>query len=383
MEDLFEGRRGDFVDKLPPEELKWIDELLANYGLWGDKAALSPDSRMRYLGGRDERVSILLDLFKAPQIKARLDAEATGLNSKTGYYEILAGVLILAVLNARPTLNLLTDLVGSRVLDRGLQQDRVVTEFIDFRRGEVNCKSSVAARFMLGNVLDANILTDVLVRLARALDKIFGVNRYYAEILRNWCNSANWKPFCRAAVPRSDVKPSSATTRGSRSLATVRGTRSSDSNIRLPRWFSKTSTGPRGTLGPLTPSRKSEIGTTLTRSTITAPDCSCRGQPEARAKKGALPSFDARGKSSPSRFNPKGYIAPYRVANAIGEFFDAFAASFTAAELEEIKNAALFIKNRTEASPPALQNHRKVRDCLGAMNRICTLIESSTSPRPA
>jgi hypothetical protein len=68
---------------------------------------------------------------------------------------------------------------------------------------------------------------------------------------------------------------------------------------------------------------------------------------------------------------------PYRVANGLGELFDAFASRFTPAEREEIKNAALFIKKRIEESSPALQNHRKVRECFATMARICLLIDSA------
>ena len=51
LEDLFPGRSIDelSVDQLQLGELESINDLLALYGLWGNKAGLSPNSRLRYL----------------------------------------------------------------------------------------------------------------------------------------------------------------------------------------------------------------------------------------------------------------------------------------------------------------------------------------------
>ena len=61
-------------------------------------------------------------------------------------------------------------------MDSGLQQSQVVREFVDFRRGDVLCRSSVAAKFMLGQVLDPNVLTEI--------DVVDGVMKRYRK--RSW-----------------------------------------------------------------------------------------------------------------------------------------------------------------------------------------------------
>ncbi len=121
------------VDRMSDDELTSIDGVFEQYGLWGAKTALQPRARVQYLRFRcrAEWQSILIDLFQSPDIQARLDRVLTTLDRKSGYYDILLGILALTVLSQRVTMNTLTDIFGHRVLDVGFQRDIQVSEFID------------------------------------------------------------------------------------------------------------------------------------------------------------------------------------------------------------------------------------------------------------
>jgi hypothetical protein len=107
------------------------------------------------------------------------------LDTKGGYYDVLLGILALTVLSYRLTIDTLADVFGHRVLDAAFQRNERVAEFINFQRGEVINRSSVAAQFVLSRVADPNVTVDVLASMARALDKLGASYRMYNETLRS------------------------------------------------------------------------------------------------------------------------------------------------------------------------------------------------------
>lgn len=381
LEECFQTRNVDefCADKLLPDELSCVDALLANYGLWGEKAGLSPTRRIRYLNtrGKSEWQSILLDLFEAPQIKSRMTEAVGVLNSRKGYYEILAAILVLVVLNTHPSLNLLMDLFGSRVMDRGLQKDQVVREFVDFQRGEVLCRSAVAARFMLGQVLDPNVLTEVLVALARALNKCLNVNRYYAEILRSLVQFSELESVLpnrslaerRTAVFRyyERIRELDYCKRNPQFwLQYAISSLVFEDIDRSEKYFESAYSFARQISGYDTHKIDNHYARLLLQRAA-----------RSESKDAGIQFFRRAREIVFRQIQSERLHYPYRVARAIGDFFDAFAPSFNAAEREEIKNAALFIVNRIERLPTDLQQHRSVRECLTTMMRLLSLIDPS------
>jgi hypothetical protein len=299
------------------------------------------------------------------------------LNAKKGYYEILASVLALAVLNSHPNVNLLMDVFGSRVTDRGLQQDPVIREFVDFRQGEVTCRSSIAARFMLGQVLDPNILVDVLVQVARSLDRYVSLGRQYSEILRNLVQFSHLE----SVLPNRTITEHSAAV--FRYYERVKDLEYCKRNPQF--WlqyaiaalvFEEIERSEKYFQSAYSFARERERYDTHKIDNHYARLLLQRAARSESKQAGIL--FFRRAREIVFRQTQSERLHyPYRVANGLGEFFDVFASQFSVAEREEIKNAALFIKNRIESSPPTLQHHRMVRECLATMNRICLLIESS------
>lgn len=189
LEEIFSGRSVQeiCVDTMDDLEITAVTELFQNYGLWGAKAGLSKQHRERHIRNRCRREwqAVLVDLFQSPQIADRFDALLSSLEKKSGQYDILIGILVLTLINERVSVNMLADLFGNRILDLAVQRDQLIAEFVDFRRGEVYYRSSVAARFVLSRVADPNLTVDVVAGIASWLDKYVYSNGQYSETLRS------------------------------------------------------------------------------------------------------------------------------------------------------------------------------------------------------
>ena len=176
--DYLEDRFGEVViHEVPVDRLTAADAIavaayLDLYGLWGDKTGWSSDRKVSFIQSvcKAEWHAVLLDVLESPQIIRRLETLFEEVRPGGIYYDAILIVLILAVLQYAPTVNNLIDVCGRQVLDAGFQLNPVVAELVDFDRGEVRLKSSVAARFMLKRIAGPNAVVDQLIALLRRVD---------------------------------------------------------------------------------------------------------------------------------------------------------------------------------------------------------------------
>lgn len=181
------------VDHLSKDEMVWISKFFDEYGLWGEQSAWMPNEKARYLSRvcRGEWHAVLLKLFESPQILAKLNRIFDDLNKKQNYYEVLIALLILSVLDRVPSLDMLLDLAGSRILETGFKRDPAIGEVVDFKSGQVKLRSPVVGQFILKRIADPNITVKALISLARSTHKIAAESRYYFDLLRAFARFTN------------------------------------------------------------------------------------------------------------------------------------------------------------------------------------------------
>jgi hypothetical protein len=385
VEEIFVKRQIHEIDieGMDHRELGAVNDLFEQYGLWGERSAQSRRTRLGHLQSRcrGEWQSILVDLFQAPQIEARLDEVLRTLDSKGGFYDILLGILALTVLGQRVTIDMLADLFGNRVLDTAFQRNERVAEFVDFRRGYVSNRSSVAAQFVLSRVANPNSTVDVLATMARSLDRLGVSYRLYNETLRSllqfsqietilpnrnigerrdaafryyervknlrYCktNPQFWLQYGIAALVFADFERSEKYFQSAYSFA--ERNHSYDTH---------------------------KIDNHYARLLL---EKASRGG----SKDDGMKLFRRARKIIFEQIQTERLHYPYRVATLIGEFYDSFAGILAAPEKEEIVNAARYIEKRILGLPSALQHQRYVVECLTAMKRVRALSTESGHPQ--
>jgi hypothetical protein len=129
--------------------------------------------------------AILLSLLRSQNIINKFNEIFAQLNAKEDYYEVTIGILILTVLNYSTSTNLLFELYGTEINSSGFRRDPVIRQIFDFSKEKVILRSAIAARFILNHVADVYIIIDVLSRLAKKSDELFGISPDYRRLFVN------------------------------------------------------------------------------------------------------------------------------------------------------------------------------------------------------
>lgn len=187
MEDLVASDVIEFsVDHLSNADVSWVQEIFDTYGLWGERAAWSRKQKEAYLTDvcRSEFHAILLGLLDSPDILKRLEGIIHPISARGDYYEAIITMLVLSLVGHVPTLDMVADLTGPVVLETGFRRNDAIKQLVDFQRGSIRLRSSVAAQFILKRITDPYITVGVMVNIARAADKAARANPVYRDLFR-------------------------------------------------------------------------------------------------------------------------------------------------------------------------------------------------------
>lgn len=94
---------GDFshynVNKLSPEDIDAISEILNTYGLWAELASSREDLKEQFIISdcKNQISSLILKLLHSPNILQKFDKLVTSLKNEEGYYEAIIFILIAKV----------------------------------------------------------------------------------------------------------------------------------------------------------------------------------------------------------------------------------------------------------------------------------------------
>jgi hypothetical protein len=185
------------LDRMHPLDLVNVANLIDTYGLWGTRAGWSQERKEKYLSADCSGAwhAILLSLFKAPQIKDRLDKLIADIKGEVVFNRILITIMVLAIVDYPATIDNLVDLCGDRVLSIGFRQNVTIRELIDFETDEVKLKSSVTGAFLLKSVADPETTLESLIFIAKAADYAARASREYFAILVSLVRFGNAQNF--------------------------------------------------------------------------------------------------------------------------------------------------------------------------------------------
>lgn len=356
------------IDLLTPGDLEWLVSLFDEYGLWGEKAAWSKQRKFIYLSREclSQFNSILIQLFESPQIVARFDRLFESLNNKRRYYEVLLSIMILAVVNRHPTIDLLIDIWGSMIMESQFKTDATVREFVDIQGGVVKLRSATAAQFILKHVANVNYTIDTLVSVAKAMDVGAKYSDAHHVILQNMMRFAT----VQTLLPENQRRP--ATMRYYEGIKNLHGCR------RNPQFWLQYAIACL-TLGELDRaetyfSTAYSFAARRGHSTYQIDNHYARfllvKAVENDDSDRCMTSFRKARQIIENQIKDDRMHYPYRVARSYLLFYEHFETKLDPTRLEEIRQAAVFVSRRIESLPDERQQHKSVSDCLDAMQRI-------------
>lgn len=363
------------IDSLTQWELEPMVNLFDHYGLWGDLAAKSKRYKLDYLTKTcsSEWHAILIDRFKAPQIRARFAPIIETLAKQKRYYEVVIATLVLNVLEFPSSIDLLLSLCGQAVLEADFKQDASVREVLDASSGRISLRSSVAGQFILTQFADPNVLVSVLTKMAKASDGSARNNDNYFELLKSLTRFNSLQHI----FPENDRKRASI--RYYEAIKDLYFTRKNplfwlqyaiactvfEEFDRAEKYFD--------TAYAL--AEQKEFNTfqidnhyarfLLMRATRSKDPASC------------MKSFRDARKLIFEQIQTERLHYPFRVATNIGEFYDTFAASLDSAKRQEIGRAAKHIMGRIDELPKERQDQRYVAECRKVMEHVLELSQVS------
>jgi hypothetical protein len=356
------------VDHLTDIEIVRVAQLMDVYGLWGERANLSLASKQKFLTnhcGREWQ-AILVELFKAPQIKDRLDKLITDIRDEASYNLVLIAILILAVVDYPATTDILADLCGERTLTVGFRQNPTVRELIDFESDQVRLRSSVTGAFLLKNVADPELVLSTLIAVTEAADRGAGASREYFAILGSLMRFGNaqnffpdtdstayvlryyesvkelyhckryplfWLQYAMACLFVDDFPRAGKYFASAYSFATLTNFRTYQIDNHYARY--------------------------LLRKSINDDDLGS-----------AMESFREARTLLFEQMRHERLRYPFRVAALIGDWFDVYSDRLSIDHRAEVKRAAIFICSRIAALPPDMQTVRDIAECNKRMQAI-------------
>ena len=179
------------LDKLSKNEINWINGLFNDYGLWGDRASSVPHKKIERLEWLGDFQAILLDILKSPQIFDRLNLIISTLKDKKEYYDVILSILILTILNYRPSIDKLIDFWGEKILDSRFKKNDTVQQILEINTDEIKLRSAVSARYILKRIADPDLTINVLIRMAKTANDRALISPYYAHMFKNLMKYSN------------------------------------------------------------------------------------------------------------------------------------------------------------------------------------------------
>jgi hypothetical protein len=372
------------VDRLDDNEVEWFIDVLDQHGLWGQQSAVPLRTKRNIIihdCGRQVN-AVLLRIFESPQILARFDTLLTVLREKKDYYEVVAAILVLNVLHQSSSLNVLADLTEKNVIsDTRFRQNEVVRQMLDFERGEIVARSSVAAQYLLRRLADASLISDVIGRLARRADRAAAAAAQYRGVLKELMRFSNLKIL----LGRDDSGP--AALRLYESIKHLHGCRNNPSFwlqyaiaalftgdlTRADKYFETAYAFARQykvTYGDYdTYQIDNHYARHLLVTAVERQDAAMVMQYFRRARKILTQQL----KSERLHY-------PYRVARLYYDLYVAFEDDLSEGDVAEIARAAQFVLSQSNKLPPERHRHKYVKECREGMEYI---ISSFASKRPA
>lgn len=197
------------VNKLSPDDLDELSRYFETYGLWGTKANLHQDRKIRYLKHdcNSEIHGALLGLLGSPQIQSRFSSLFEEIqNSKQLTRTVIAAFTLNMLGFSQPTLHMIAALSNDRSIFSPLFKANTSTnQLFNNERGIMTPKSSVLAEYALKNFPDISLLVDSLIEICRATRKKAEASELYWDIYRELASFRNIQRMLPEAGKRDSL----------------------------------------------------------------------------------------------------------------------------------------------------------------------------------
>lgn len=356
------------VDILTAQEREWFRETMDSRGLWGKHAGLSAERKDRVLEKDcNSRVSqILLEILTSPAISERLSTVVKSISANRENAEIIAGILMLSLLDYSPSLDLVADLLGTETLNQaGFQRNEEIRELIDLRYDRVGVRSNVVAQHILKELLDPNICLAALKRLATRADDLSAKDIYFS-ILKDLMRSANVHrilPNQPAIVIRyyEHLQGLSRAKKNTNfwlqwAIAYMTMKRFTEAHIKLQTAYS------------IGGSRYDTFMLDTSHARLLLEEAS--EHPRSNRDDAISVFRKARRLLNPIISDKETMHQPFRVASDYRRFFDVHAALLSPSDREEVGKAAGFVLSRIRSLPSERQAQRYVAKCQDDMSYL-------------
>lgn len=367
------------LDEMDDEELEWVSGFLDLFGFWSNMAGTGIYAKKRFLKEKcdGQWSSILLKVFEAPQMVARLAKLFEAFNGTSEYKDPLTKLLLLTVLGYHPNSPALITLCGDEILTRGFKENVVVSELIDFGGSSFNMRSSVMANVILKKISDPNRTVQALIQLITQVDALAYSSDYHFELFKNLVRfSSSNLFFAEESRGRSamrvyeEIKGLGHCNRYplfwlQYAIAALVAKDFERSGFYFNTAYSHASNLDRYDSYQI----DNHYARFLLERAIDT---------DFNAADRMAPFREARGLLRP-QFAEDWRHYPYRVAAGYFNFFTRFSANLSAAETQEIKGAATEILERIAKLPEDRLANRSVQECRAAQLKIVRIVDENSN----
>lgn len=163
------------IDILDDNELKAFVKIIDNLGLWGERAGLSENQKMRYLSSENvSQFSItLLTLLNSPQIKNKLSGLLNQIKKNKKYENTIIAICLCQILGIDTNRSIVSELAGNdAIYEPTFTSNKNFKEIFNFNNGKVINGSSLFCIFLMKNNFTATAITQRMLAIASKFSQL-------------------------------------------------------------------------------------------------------------------------------------------------------------------------------------------------------------------
>lgn len=182
------------LNVLDDVELKEFNNIIANYGFWGEQTRLSDEEKLLVLKNKlkSRMQNILLYLFEKGQIKEKFEIILQSIAED----KLLLRILIISFINEILELNLDIDdyntIFNKDNIDRIIRRRREdLGELIEYNSDRLRIKSAIISKSLIASkTIKKEDVLEALLLIANRLDALYDGNQKYKDALKNICSAS-------------------------------------------------------------------------------------------------------------------------------------------------------------------------------------------------
>jgi hypothetical protein len=167
------------IDTLTSEELSIFDNYLSKYALWKEFTTTDSVKRIDYMktSCKSQICNIILSRIRSNNLSDKIQEVINTIRKKKEFYNALIVILISESFRFKLELGELIEILGNSALNNpSFKNNTNIKEFVDFEKNKILFKSSILSHYILGNLLQPELVIDTLILIARDLDNKYDVH---------------------------------------------------------------------------------------------------------------------------------------------------------------------------------------------------------------